>query len=349
MQHDVVGLLKCPACQCSISLQLAWQQDAEQQQQQRRQQLVESQTTLLESLKILDQGQEAERQGELAKAFRLYKTGLAGAILALKLWPASNPIVPMIEQCRSRVLWAMGRSEKISRALVSLEQPLPQPPQVAQLPQLLQMQLQQPLGPGSTDSRHNKPGVALGTTHREQLAQLQPLQAAQLPQPMHPQVQQQKQVAQQQAQQQQQVAQQQAQQQQQQVAQEPQQQRRQPVARDMVSVNWQQQQQQQQQQLQEQALRARRYPRQPLAPPPHRLLNAITLKAIPYKVKAKFETKFSDQGSGPAQKRPKATMPGQEKEEPDEADVDAWSLLEPPSLDDERAKLEPLREWATMA
>ena len=322
MQHDVVGL-KCPACQCGM-LQLALQQDAEQQKQQWHQQLVESQTTLLEALKILDLGQEADRQGELAKAFRLYKTGLAGAILALKLWPASNPIVPMIEQCRSRVVWTMGRSQKISRALVSLDQPLPQPPQVAQLSQPLQMQLQQPLGPGSTDSRHSKPEVAPGTTHREQLAQLQPLQAAMLPQPMHPQVQQQKQVAQQQAQQQQQVAQQQAQQQQQQVAQEPQQQRRQPVVRDMVSVNW----QQQQQQLQEQALRARRYPRQPLAPPPHRLLNAITLKAIPYKVKAKFETKFSDQGSGPAQKKPKATMPEQELHEADdEADVDAWSLL----------------------
>ena len=219
MQHDVVGL-KCPACQCSISLQLAWQQDAEQQQQQRRQQLVESQTTLLESLKILDQGQETERQGELAKAFQLYKIGMAMAIQTLKLWPASNPIVPMIEQCRSRVLWTMGRSEKISQALVSLEQPLPQPPLAAQLPQPLQMQLQQPLGPGSRGSRDNKPGVALGTTHREQLSQLQPLQAAQLPQPMHPQVQQQKQVAQQQAPQQQQVDQQQAPQQQQQVAQE---------------------------------------------------------------------------------------------------------------------------------
>ena len=242
MQHDVVGL-KCPACQCSISLQLAWQQDTEQQQQQRLQQLVEYQNVVF--LKILDQGQEAERQGELAKAFRLYKAGSAGGIQTLKQWPASNPIVPMIEHCRSRVLWALGRSEKISRALASLEQPLPQPPQDAQLPQPLQMQLQQPLGSGSS-SPHNTPGVALGTTHREQLAVLQPLQAAP-PQRMHPQVQQQKQVAQQQEQQQQQVAQQQAQRQQQQpVAQEQQQQCRHPVVCDLVSLAWQQKQQQQQ-------------------------------------------------------------------------------------------------------
>jgi hypothetical protein len=111
----------------------------------------------------------------------------------------------MIEQCRSRVPWVMGRSEKISRALVSLEQPLPQPPRVSQLRQLLHPQVQQQKQvvqqPGSS-SRHNKPGVALGTTHWEKLAQLQPLQAAQLPQPMHPQVQQQRQVSQQQAHQQ---------------------------------------------------------------------------------------------------------------------------------------------------
>ena len=64
MQHDMASLT-CPACQCSISVHLAWQLHEEQQQQQRRLQLLESQTTLLESVKILDQG----RQGELAKAF----------------------------------------------------------------------------------------------------------------------------------------------------------------------------------------------------------------------------------------------------------------------------------------
>ena len=104
MQHDMVPLT-CPACQCSISVQLDWQLHEEQQQQQRRQQLLESQTTLLESLKIFDQGEEADRQSEFGKAFRLYKIGLAMAIQTLKLWPASNPMAPMVEQCRSRVMW----------------------------------------------------------------------------------------------------------------------------------------------------------------------------------------------------------------------------------------------------
>jgi hypothetical protein len=54
-------------------------------------------------------------------------------------------------------------------------------------------------------------------------------------------------------------------------------------------------------------------------------------------VKAKFEAKFSDQGSGLAQKMPKAMMPEKEKEEPAEADVDAWCFLEPTRASEVRA------------
>ena len=55
MQHHM-EMLTCPACQGNISVQLALQLHEEQQQQQRRRQLLESQTTILESMKILDQG-----------------------------------------------------------------------------------------------------------------------------------------------------------------------------------------------------------------------------------------------------------------------------------------------------
>ena len=74
MQHDMVSLT-CPACQSSTSVQLPLQLHDEQQQQQRRLQLLESQKALLESMKILDQGRDVDRQGELAKAFELYKSG----------------------------------------------------------------------------------------------------------------------------------------------------------------------------------------------------------------------------------------------------------------------------------
>ncbi len=90
MQHDM-GPLTCPACQCSMSVQLDWQfHEEQQQQQQRRQQLLESQTTFLESLKIFDQGEEAGRQSEFGKACRLCKSGLAGAIHALCGRPATR-------------------------------------------------------------------------------------------------------------------------------------------------------------------------------------------------------------------------------------------------------------------
>ena len=128
MPHGTVSLT-CPASQSSISVQLPLQFHDEQNQQQRLLQLLESQKTLLESVKILDQGRDADRQGELAKAFQLYKIGLAMAIPNVKLWPVSNPFVPMIDECRSQVWWTMARSEKISQALVALaqvpEHPLP--------------------------------------------------------------------------------------------------------------------------------------------------------------------------------------------------------------------------------
>ena len=96
MQHDMASFT-CPACQCSISVQQAWQLHEDHHQQQRCLQLLESQTTVLESLKILDQGQEAGLQGDLVRAFQLYKDGMAKAIQVLKLWPANNPIVPMMD------------------------------------------------------------------------------------------------------------------------------------------------------------------------------------------------------------------------------------------------------------
>ena len=84
MQHDMVSLT-CPACQSSISVQLPLQLHDEQQQQQRRLQLLESQKTLLESMKILVQGRDADQQGDLPKAFQLYKVGLAMAIANMSL------------------------------------------------------------------------------------------------------------------------------------------------------------------------------------------------------------------------------------------------------------------------
>ena len=252
----------------------------------------------------------------------------------MKLWPASNPIVPMIDQCRSRVMWAMGRSEKISTALAAWapvpEHPLPMAIQAFQVAQLPAAAVAKAAAP-SSGPRHNNMGEALGTTQGEQLAQLQPLQAAQLPHPMHPEMRQQKQVAQQQAQQPQQVAQQQAQQQ---VAQEPQQQHWQPVVRDLVTEACQKKQQQQQQQLQEQqqqqpehqqlqerALGALLSPRQPLNPPPPRLLQAIKPKAV---------SKASGVASGVAQKKQRVEMREEVKEEQMEGDVNAWTFLQQP-------------------
>jgi hypothetical protein len=72
------------------------------EEQQRRQHVLESQTTLLESLKIFDQAEEADGQCDIEEAIRLYSSGLPGAAQALKLWPASNPMAPMVDQCRSR-------------------------------------------------------------------------------------------------------------------------------------------------------------------------------------------------------------------------------------------------------
>lgn len=153
MHPHVVLELQCPACQCSLSLQVALQQQQQQQIAQERQQ----RRTIMESMKILEQGQEAERLCELGKAFRLYKTGCAGAIQGLKLSEASGLPIVMIEACRKRAAWAMRRSEQILRALKSLEQPPPQVAQQSLQQPLLEQPLQQP----------------------RQVAQQQPLQFAQ--------------------------------------------------------------------------------------------------------------------------------------------------------------------------
>ena len=165
MQHDMVSLT-CPACQSSISVQLPLQLHDEQQQQQRRLQLLESQKALLESMKILDQGRDVDRQGELAKAFELYKVGLAMAIQNLKLWPVINPMMPLIDECRSKVFWTMNRSEKISAAFAAWAA-------VSEHPVPIMIQAFQAAAQSSASSSPQH-GVASGTEQREPLQQLNP-------------------------------------------------------------------------------------------------------------------------------------------------------------------------------
>jgi len=305
MQHDMVSLT-CPACQSSISVQLPLQLHDEQQQQQRRLQLLESQKALLESMKILDQGRDVDRQGELAKAFQLYKVGLAMAIPNLKLWPVINPMMPLIDECRSKVFWTMNRSEKISAAFAAWaavsEHPMPM------MIQAFQVAAQ------SSASSSPQHGVASGTEQRE------PLQQLNRAHPM-PEMRQHKQVAQQQAQQPQQVAKQQAQQQ---VAREPQQQHWQQVGR---VEGQKKQQQQQQQQLQEhqkqqpehQQLEDRRFgPRQPLNPPPNRLLQVVKPTAV---------SKAIGVASEVAHKKQRVEMREEVEEERKEREVNPWAFL----------------------
>ena len=140
-------------------------------------QLLESQKSLLESMKFLVQGRDADQQGELAKALQLCKVGLAMAIPNLKLWPVLNPMIPLIDECRTLVWWTMGRSEKISTALAAWapvpEHQLPMAIQASQVAQLPATDVAKAAAP-SRSPRHNNVGVALGTTQGEQLAQLQP-------------------------------------------------------------------------------------------------------------------------------------------------------------------------------
>ena len=364
MQHDMASIT-CPACQCSISVQQILQLHEKHQEAKRRLQLCESQTTILLAWKILDQGREADLQGDLAGAFQLYKEGLARALHAGKLWPATNPIVPMMDHFHSQTMWAMRRSEKISTALAAWASPHPM--DVAQLSAAAAAQAGAPSQQGSS-SRH-KTGVALGTTQGEKPPQLEPVQPAQLPQPMHREFLQLKQVTQQQAQQPQKAAQQQAQHQ---VAQEPQQQQhRQPEVLDLGIVAWQQKQQQQQQQqqqqlqqqqqqqqlkkqqqqqqqqpehqhLQKQELGALRTPRQPLGPPPHELLKAKSKAVSDASTKAAKMTRWKEVGpqcvaSGDSHQRKRAKMQDEKEEDHEKSDVDIWTFRE-------LSKLELLRD-----
>ncbi len=113
MQHDTVPPT-CPACESSISVQLPLPLHDEQQQQQRHGQLLK---TLLESMKVLFQGRDADQQGGYPKAFQLYKVGLDMALPNLELWPVINPMNIDIEECRILVRRAIERSEKISGVL----------------------------------------------------------------------------------------------------------------------------------------------------------------------------------------------------------------------------------------
>ena len=345
MQHDMASIT-CPACQCSISVQQILQLHEKHQEAKRRLQLCESQTTILLAWKILDQGREADLQGDLAGAFQLYKEGLARALHAGKLWPATNPIVPMMDHFHSQTMWAMRRSEKISTALAAWASVSehPHPMDVAQLSAAAAAQAGAPSQQGSS-SRH-KTGVALGTTQGEKPPQLEPVQPAQLPQPMHREFLQLKQVTQQQAQQPQKAAQQQAQHQ---VAQEPQQQQhRQPEVLDLVTVAGQQKQQQQQQQqpehqhLQKQELGALRTPRQPLGPPPHELLKAKSKAVSDASTKAAKMTRWKEVGPqcvarGDSHQRKRAKMQDEMEEDHEKSDVDIWTFRE-------LSKLELLRD-----
>ena len=300
MQHDMVSLT-CPACQSSISVQLPLQLHDEQQQQQRRLQLLESQKALLESMKILDQGRDVDRQGELAKAFELYKVGLAMAIQNLRLWPVINPMMPLIDECRSKVFWTMNRSEKISAAFAAWAAVTEHP-----MPMMIQAFKVAAQSSVSSSSQH---GVASGTEQRE---------------PAHPmpEMRQHQQVAQQQAQQPQPVAKQHAHPD----AREPLQQQWKQVGRVRVEGEKKEQQQQQQQlqghhqqQPQHQQLEDRRFgPRQPLKPPPNRLLQVVQPTPV---------SKAIGVASEVAHKKQRVEMREEVEEERKEREVNPWVFL----------------------
>ena len=300
MQHDMVSLT-CPACQSSISVQLPLQLHDEQQQQQRRLQLLESQKALLESMKILDQGRDVDRQGELAKAFELYKVGLAMAIPNLRLWPVINPMMPLIDECRSKVFWTMNRSEKISAAFAAWAAVTEHP-----MPMMIQAFKVAAQSSASSSSQH---GVASGTEQRE---------------PAHPmpEMRQHQQVAQQQAQQPQPVAKQHAHPD----AREPLQQQWKQVGRVRVEGEKKEQQQQQQQlqghhqqQPQHQQLEDRRFgPRQPWNPPPDRLLQVVKPTALSKAIGVVSEV---------AHKKQRVEMREEVEEERKEREVNPWAFL----------------------
>ena len=301
MQHDMVSLT-CPACQSSISVQLPLQLHDEQQQQQRRLQLLESQKALLESMKILDQGRDVDRQGELAKAFELYKVGLAMAIVNLRLWPVINPMIPLIDECRSKVFWTMNRSEKISAAFAAWAAVTEHP-----MPMMIQAFKVAAQSSASSSSQH---GVASGTEQREPAHPMPEMR-------QHP-----LQIAQQQAQQPQPVAKQHAH----------------PDARVPLHQPWKQvgrvrvedekkEQQQQQQQLQghhqqqpqHQQLEDRRFgPRQPLERPPNRLLQVVQPTPV---------SKAIGVASEVAHKKQRVEMREEVEEERKEREVNPWAFL----------------------
>jgi hypothetical protein len=254
-------------------------------------------------MKILDQGRDVDRQGELAKAFELYKVGLAMAIQNLRLWPVINPMMPLIDECRSKVFWTMNRSEKISAAFAAWAAVTEHP-----MPMMIQAFKVAAQSSASSSSQH---GVASGTEQRE---------------PAHPmpEMRQHQQVAQQQAQQPQPVAKQHAHPD----AREPLQQQWKQVGRVRVEgEKKEQQQQQQQQQLQghhqqqpqHQQLEDRRFgPRQPLKPPPNRLLQVVQPTPV---------SKAIGVASEVAHKKQRVEMREEVEEERKEREVNPWAFL----------------------
>ena len=302
MQHDMVSVT-CPACQSIISVQLPLQLHDEQQQQQRRLQLLESQKALLESMKILDQGRDVDRQGELAKAFELYKVGLAMAIPNLRLWPVINPMMPLIDECRSKVFWTMNRSEKISAAFAAWAAVTEHP-----MPMMIQAFKVAAQSSASSSSQH---GVASGTEQREPAHPMPEMR-------QHP-----LQIAQQQAQQPQPVAKQHAHPD----ARVPLHQPWKQVGRVRVEDEKKEQQQQQQQQLQghhqqqpqHQQLEDRRFgPRQPLERPPNRLLQVVQPTPV---------SKAIGVASEVAHKKQRVEMREEVEEERKEREVNPWAFL----------------------
>ena len=298
MQHDMVSAT-CPACQSSISVQLPLHD--EQQQQQRRLQLLESQKALLESMKILDQGRDVDRQGELAKAFELYKVGPAMAIVNLRLWPVINPMIPLIDECRSKVFWTMNRSEKISAAFAAWAAVTEHP-----MPMMIQAFKVAAQSSASSSSQH---GVASGTEQREPAHPMPEMR-------QHP-----LQIAQQQAQQPQPVAKQHAHPD----AREPLHQQWKQVGRVRVEGEKKEQQQQQQlqghhqQQPQHQQLEDRRFgPRQPLERPPNRLLQVVQPTPV---------SKAIGVASEVAHKKQRVEMREEVEEERKEREVNPWAFL----------------------
>ena len=69
---------------------------------------------LVAANRVLDEGREHDRSGDMKNAVRCYKYGAAELISRLKAFPSADPI---LEKHRPVVQWAVARSEVLLKAL----------------------------------------------------------------------------------------------------------------------------------------------------------------------------------------------------------------------------------------